>query len=266
MVNPVKKLLIAAAVTLLGATGGHAADMTGQPLYTKSSATPAVRSNWTGCYLGGNVGSGLHRIEQTTNHDVTGAPFATPLDFGSAQASAFMGGVQVGCDYQFTGNWVLGAQGMFNFGNIKSSNVITDPQVIANAPYQETTTKNVYTGTARLGYLLTPQVLAYAKGGGAWTRADTSIFVASPIFGLSESASGNRQGWTAGGGLEWMFAPNWSLFAEYDYMDFGRKDVAFTRGPNTTGVPTVNSTRLTMQTALVGVNYKLNWDAALIAR
>ena len=270
-VNLMKKLLMVAVVAALGvaglgATSGHAADIAVQPAYTKSPAAPIARSDWTGCYAGGNVGSGLHRIDQTAYRNVAGTPLTPPLVFGSADGSAVMGGVQVGCDYQFAGNWVLGAQGMFNFGKIKSSNVITDPQVIANAPYQETATQNIYTGTARLGYLLTPQVLAYAKGGGAWTRTDTSVFVASPVFGLSESASSNRQGWTAGGGLEWMFAPNWSLFAEYDYMDFGRKDVGFTMGPNTSGVATVNSTRLTMQTALVGVNYKLNWGAALAAR
>jgi outer membrane immunogenic protein len=42
-------------------------------------------------------------------------------------------------------------------------------------------------------------------------------------------------------------------------MDFGRKDISFVAAPNTVGVATVNSTRLTMQTALVGVNYKFNW-------
>ena len=43
---------------------------------------------------------------------------------------------------------------------------------------------------------------------------------------LSETAYGvDRSGWTVGGGLEWMFAPGWSVFGEYNYMDFGRKDV-----------------------------------------
>jgi outer membrane immunogenic protein len=39
-----------------------------------------------------------------------------------------------------------------------------------------------------------------------------------------------------------MFAPNWSVFAEYNYMDFGRQDIAFTAGPGTVGAPTVVST------------------------
>jgi outer membrane immunogenic protein len=108
-------------------------------------------------------------------------------------------------------------------------------------------------------------VLGYVKGGGAWARIDHNIFGAGPPVFLSESATGiDRQGWTVGGGLEWMFAPGWSVFGEYNYMDFGRKDIGFvsgvTGGGFVTGAPSeVISTRLTAQQALVGVNYKFNW-------
>src|SRR5439155_5828618 len=62
-----------------------------------------------------------------------------------------------------------------------------------------------------------------------------------------------------GGGLEWMFAPGWSVFGQYNYMDFGRKDILFTAAPGTVGLPSINSTRLTMQPALVGANHKFNF-------
>jgi outer membrane immunogenic protein len=73
------------------------------------------------------------------------------------------------------------------------------------------------------------------------------------------AASGDRSGWAVGGGVEWMFAPSWSVFCEYNYMDFGRRNVAFTAGPGTIGIRTINSTRLAMQTALIGVNSRFNW-------
>jgi outer membrane immunogenic protein len=64
-----------------------------------------------------------------------------------------------------------------------------------------------------------------------------------------------------------MFARGWSVFGEYNYADFGRKDINFTQGPNTVGaLATVNSTRLTVQTALVGVNYKFNWAQPIVAK
>jgi outer membrane immunogenic protein len=110
-------------------------------------------------------------------------------------------------------------------------------------------------------------LLGYVKGGGAWTNTYTAVFGTIPTNFLSEFASADRSGWTVGGGLEWMFAPGWSVFGEYNYMDFGRTDVAFTQAPGTVGAPTVVSTRLTMQTALVGVNYKFNFGGpAVVAK
>jgi outer membrane immunogenic protein len=46
----------------------------------------------------------------------------------------------------------------------------------------------------------------------------------------------NRSGWTVGGGLEWMFAPGLSVFGEFNYMDFGSRNVNFVKAPGT--VPT----------------------------
>ena len=205
-------------------------------------------------------------IEQNANSNTAGVPFVPPLAFGSSEGSAFIGGVQVGCDYQFAGNWVVGVQGMFDFGDINSSNVSSDPRLTPLRVFQQTTTRDVYTGTARLGYLFAPQVLGYVKGGGAWTRVDTEVFSTIPFLFLSETARSNRAGWTVGGGLEWMFAPNWSVFAEYSYMDFGRTNIAFANAPGTFGAPTLNETRLTLQTALVGVNYKFNWGGPVLAK
>jgi opacity protein-like surface antigen len=69
------------------------------------------------------------------------------------------------------------------------------------------------------------------------------VFGTVPALFLSGSASNDRTGWTVGGGLEWMFAPNWSVFAEYNYMDFGRENINFTAAPGTFGLPTTNSIR-----------------------
>lgn len=260
-----KALLIAAAVVAFGATGTQAADIAARP-YTKAPVAPVVSYNWTGCYVGGNVGGGWHRVEQNANSNVAGVPFVPPLAFGSSEGSAAIGGVQVGCDYQFAGNWVIGVQGMFDFGDINSSNTSSDTRLTPIGVFQQTYTRDVYTGTARLGYLLTPQVLGYVKGGGAWTRVGTEVFGTVPFFFLSETAHSNRAGWTVGGGLEWMFAPNWSVFVEYNYMDFGRANIAFANAPNVFGIPTLNETRLTLQTALVGVNYKFNWGGPVVAK
>jgi outer membrane immunogenic protein len=254
-----------AAVAMTGSA--FAADMA--PRYAKAPPpAPIAVYTWTGCYIGGNVGGAWHNVNQNSNRNVAGTVFAPPLDLGSADSGGdFIGGGQIGCDYQFAGNWVVGIQGMFNFGDTRSSNNIFDARVIGiGAPFTTTRTRDLYTVTGRIGYLFTPPLIGYVKGGGAWTRTYTEIRGNIPAPFLSESASADRQGWTVGGGLEYMFARGWSVFGEYNYADFDRKDITFIQGPATIGVPTINSTRLNIQTALVGVNYKFNWAQPVVAK
>jgi outer membrane immunogenic protein len=64
--------------------------------------------------------------------------------------------------------------------------------------------------------------------------------------------SNNRTGWTVGGGVEWMFASHWSVFAEYNFMGFGTRSAAFTG----CGGTCVLSAKADVQNTLVGLNYK----------
>jgi outer membrane immunogenic protein len=172
-----------------------------------------------------------------------------------------IGGGQVGCDYQFD-RFVFGAQGQFDFGRINSSAI----EPLFPTDTSKTQAKQIFTATARLGYLVIPSVLAYLKGGGAWAQSYLSVIGSVPVAFLSESATVNRSGWTVGGGAEWMFSPGWSVFAEYNYMDFGNPTVRYVSGPNTFGAPNVLNVRMTAQTALVGLNYKFNWAQPVVAR
>src|SRR5262249_38946399 len=78
----------------------------------------------------------------------------------------------------------------------------------------------------RLGFTVTPTVLLYVTGGGAWGEVKTDLGLASvtaagvPVAAIG-SGSTDRFGWTFGGGIEAMFAPRWSAKFEYLYMDLG---------------------------------------------
>jgi outer membrane immunogenic protein len=110
-------------------------------------------------------------------------------------------------------------------------------------------------------------VLGYVKGGGAWSKADYEIYGYGPPQFLSESATGTTMsGWTVGGGVEWMFLPGWSVFGEFNYYDFGKKDVTFLQAPGTFGVADVVRTRMDVEQFIVGVNYKFNFGGPLVAR
>ena len=240
-----------------------AADMPARP-YAKAPPLYQAPPNWSGCYLGGNIGAGW-----TDTHSGGIALFGVPfpfIDFGGSTGNGLIGGGQVGCDYQFAAHWVVGIQGKAEFGTINTSNpVAAFPGV--TAAYQ---VKNTETLTARLGYLFGPAVLGYVKGGGAWTNASAAAF-AGPL--LAEKADFSMSGYTVGAGLEWMFAPGWSVFGEYNYMNFGTKNVdLFSTGQVVAGFGAAGALsdtiamRIRSQEAIVGVNYKFNWGSPVVAR
>ena len=103
-----------------GFGGAMAADMA---VKARPVVPPVVVYNWSGCYIGGNIGGGWARNRFSSTTTFLGTPVAF-TDLGSDNGSSVIGGAQIGCDYQFAGNWVVGIQGMFDFGNIDSSHQI----------------------------------------------------------------------------------------------------------------------------------------------
>jgi outer membrane immunogenic protein len=201
--------------------------------------------SWTGCHVGGNVGGAIS--EDKTTATVTGGS----RSFGT---TGFAGGGQIGCDYQFASGWVAGVEGRADWSSLKS---IHAGQVNffagGSAPSQGTLVNNfLASATGRLGYSFADHWLVFARGGAAWTneRID-SAFTNLAGIPVDPSATMTRSGGTAGGGLEWAFAPRWSATFEYNYYDFGRQSVLMTSSTN--NVSTL--LRDTIHTATVGVNY-----------
>jgi opacity protein-like surface antigen len=69
---------------------------------------------------------------------------------------------------------------------------------------------------------------------GVWWKAGVVVrhgratSIPPPIFNEQLSASEIRPGWTVGGGVEWVFWNNWSAKIEYDFYDFGTRNVTLT--------------------------------------
>jgi opacity protein-like surface antigen len=174
----------------------------------------------------------------------------TPISM-SSNGGDVIGGVQLGCDYQIN-RFVVGIQAMADFAKINSFSSIPQAPLLTTS----TTANNLYTATVRAGYLVTPATLAYVKGGAAWTQ--TKVALVNNGNGQSATATFDRTGWTVGAGVEWMFARNWSAFAEYDYADFGRVTGPLTGTAGLAGGPIVVSLKSQVHTGLVGVNYKFD--------
>lgn len=250
-----KSIAVQVAALALSVIGpAHAADLAVAP-------TPfAERFNWTSCYGGMHLGGGFATKNMTDpvqlvqdNAGPGGTVGVTTVNPGPS--GAVIGG-QIGCDYQFTPSWVLGVEG----ATAATTNSATGQFALQNPGDSEAIalkTDLVSSVTGRLGYAVDHWLL-YGKGGVAW--ASNKYSITGSYTGIPFDAEGQdvRLGWTAGAGVEWAFAEDWSARLEYDYYDFGRNNVLMIDGGNGGTNPGYNgpvSFRQTMQTVKLGVNF-----------
>jgi outer membrane immunogenic protein len=266
----------------------------------------------------------------------TGAGLAA-TSYGPMTQSGFIGGGQIGYNYQWGSNFVIGLEadmqgtgirGRSHVAGIGGSSstsplfVLKNTDVLLQADSAESkwdprylginnsansigaTTVNAgvdWLGTVRgrLGYLFTPTMLLYATGGltyggvyanvNQWGNTNLQISLVNTKtndtllgpLGTNHTfiGGGNKSqvlvGWNVGGGIEWMFMPNWSIKAEGIYWNMGNMNVpttSFASAP-ITGINTPLSVTNPMSTigavrvnyqgviARMGVNYHFNWFA-----
>jgi outer membrane immunogenic protein len=262
---------------------------------------------WTGFYIGLNAGgtwSSNNTVDTSAlpgpcnpafagcallpNFSETSALLAT---FSTSQSSSggFIGGGQVGYNYQFGPSFVASfetdIQGVAGTtGGATFTNTLRNP-VFPAEPFLETAavSRRVnYIGTVRgrLGWLVTPTFLVYGTGGLAYggvnaTTNITQVVTDDPTLPFPYFSTGSlnntRVGWTAGGGVEWMFSPNWSLKVEYLYYDlggvtYGLSPLVNIGGPLSaapgsaisTAFPQ-SSTRFRGNIVRAGINWHFNW-------
>jgi outer membrane immunogenic protein len=224
-----------ASAMLVGSVGtAFAADM---PLKAKAPP-PAPVWNWTGFYIGSNVGG----IWNDTRDDVdpTGC-FLNAACIGAANValnplrsdsvrlngSGFTGGGQAGFNWQ-SGKFVGGIEADINFSGINDGSFINRPvaaPLIGNFIHSETD-KLQWFGTVRgrAGFTVTPSFLVYATGGLAFGQVKsvsaTAFTATTDVY--AGTLDETRVGYAVGGGGEWMIAPQWSIKAEYLFMDLGK--------------------------------------------
>jgi len=208
-----KALLTAVSLVALGMAPAFAADLPART-YTKAPVAVAAINNWSGFYLGAM--GGYAQENSSTTGTMSGA----------------LAGGTLGYNWQ-TGAVVFGLEADAAWADVSATAGI--PGLVAvTAKVQD-----LGTVRGRIGYAF-DQVLIYGTGGYAW--ADTKL--TATVLGASASESHVLNGWTAGAGVEVMFAPKWSLKAEYLYRSF--------TGTNFFNVPSGN---LNLNSVQVGVNY-----------
>ena len=150
-----------------------------------------------------------------------------------------LGGFQLGYNWQFAPMWVAGLETDFDFANIKGNGTANYLSTLGGLPFNSTASENTKwfgTARARLGYLPLNNLLVFGTGGFAYGRVEQNAShnnaSAGPLIGFAAaciqnstcwtgSSTRTATGWTAGGGAEYAFMKNWTVKAEYLYVNLG---------------------------------------------
>jgi outer membrane immunogenic protein len=248
-----KKILGGLVLSVLLAGPVMAADM---PVKARPAPVVVALYKWTGCYIGGHVGIawGRKRVNDLTapittfnlNHDIEG--------FGA--------GGQIGCNVWQNDRWVLGIEGQATWIDMDGE-AFTNSTAFTTSGFR--TDVNVIGSVAgRLGYAAgsNGQVLFFVKGGAAFIDEKFSAgFSGGPLIATGDNDL--RWGWMIGGGVEAVITGNWTWKAEYNYSDFGTRNVRLCTPAQ---LCDDFSVRQRVQLFKMGINYRFDWASPVVAR
>jgi outer membrane immunogenic protein len=258
---------------------------------------PVVVYNWTGCYVGGNVGWKWGRFRESVDTPAGVAVIpgrqntafaADHLDLGGLDANSGAIGGQVGCRWETPSHWVWGLEGDFDWTDLHGTvtaktfgtggSVFIPGDFFGNRARWESSVRGIV-GRSFDKWLL------YATGGLAMTdvRMDSN-FIATTVGQIPFPASAGSDsktlfGFTVGVGAAYAFAPNWDVGAEYRYSQysgdsFGLGNVAAVCGfttavaavaPSCFNTSATGHKDLTTNEILFKLNYRFN-SGPVVAR
>jgi len=246
-----KKLLLGSVALIALAAPAAAADLAARP-YTKAPPPPiAAVYDWTGFYIGANGGWGSTRKcwDSVDPALLIGAE-------GCHDATGGVAGGQIGYRWQ-SGTWVFGVEGQGNWADLRGSNA----SLIFPGFTNQSKIDAFGLLTGQIGYAAN-NVLFYVKGGAAVTADRFRIFDATGAV-AGTTGDDTRWGGTVGAGLEFGFAPNWSVGVEYDHLFMQDRTVTFTV-PGTSVF--FGAYRISQDVDLVTVRVNYRWGGPLIAK
>jgi outer membrane immunogenic protein len=188
--------------------------------YTKAPVIVSPVYDWSGFYIGANAGGGSsHKCWDLINNG--GVIIAPSGAEGCHNATGGTVGGQIGYRWQAS-SWVFGLEAQGNWADFSGSNNNLFLRTLSDR--SKIDAFGLFTG--QVGYAWN-NTLLYFKGGAAVTgdKYSTSTIATGALV---DSAKETRWGGVLGAGIEFGFAPNWSVAVEYDHMFMGSKDVNLT--------------------------------------
>ena len=270
-----KLLLLVSAIFGALTINAMAADLPAPAPAYKAPPVMVPAYNWSGFYIGATAGGAWGSFDPMTAvifsptgyFATTSTPAITAAGTQSIKPSGFTGGFEAGYNWQLS-SLVVGVEGdveSFRLKGNSTSGPVLYPCCAPTAFVVSSSASTSWLATVRgrLG-VAANNWLFFATGGAAFTNLSGN-FAFSDTFATaaeSGSVSNTKTGWTAGGGVEAGLWGNWSIKAEYLYVDFGRISANSTNLTAFTppiAFPTnvfTHSVDLKASIARLGVNYR----------
>jgi outer membrane immunogenic protein len=255
--------LLSSAVIMLVAQAASAADSSHVPTYKAPITAPVY--NWTGLYVGGNVGLGWGK--DTADYSLNGVPIGSD----SLGLSGIIGGFQAGYNLQ-SGNWVFGLetdiQGSGQMGNHASAlGCGTAPCSVLTQTYAD---KLPWFGTVRgrIGFTPANGWLLYTTGGlayGALTEhggTATAFTAGAASTVVPYTFLDTKLGWALGVGVEAALTGDWTWKLEYLYL----KPEDATQTVAVPGVTFTANGHAYDNMVRAGLNYRFGWDGPVVGK
>ena len=214
--------------------------------------------NWSGLYVGANIGAASQHIRQTDTLPPVGGYFTPVVPAGTASFGSnntgLIGGLQAGVQHQWN-NFVLGGEIAFSGLNVSKTN---------ESPYFATDvtsaqTRDLFAVSARAGFAR-DNWMAYVKGG--YASADVAFNAYDRVANVAYAQHGRQGGVVLGAGFERMLSKSVTLALEYNHYDLGRKTHD---GVNTLGFPEQFQSRARVDAVTARVNFLFDRDRVIAA-
>ncbi|MGC1776391.1 MAG: outer membrane beta-barrel protein [Xanthobacteraceae bacterium] len=237
------------------------------PRVPVSPPTPVF--NWTGFYVGGTAGGAWGSFNPSSSTAMVPVGELSAADVQAINAAGsqsirpdgFTGGFEAGYNWQ-PSNFLFGLEGDIEAFHLSGS-ASSGPMLYHGGAGTFTVTSNasadwLATARGRLGYVA-GNWLFYATGGAAFTDLHGSFSFSETAFGGAEAASlsSSKTGYAVGGGVEASLSRQWSLKAEYLFVDFGTVSASGTAagGVLVPTYPFTHTMDLKANIARLGLNY-----------
>ncbi len=207
-----KKLLLGSvAIAALAVSPALAADLPARPVYKGAAPVVVAGYDWSGCYIGANVGG----VRGRSNINIPLYPANFDLDMSSLVA-----GGQLGCNVALGSTFILGIEGDADWLQLRGDALTTG----AAAERYRVDWNWTASIRGRLGFAA-GNALFYVTGGPGWAHLRETNFIPGAV--VTTAQSGTHQGWVFGGGIDYGLTQNWVLGVEYLHARYDSKRYTF---------------------------------------